>query len=101
MKYDKHLFVCTNQKAEGKKCCGEVFGMEIVQRLRSRIKAANLPITIRAQRAGCLDVCESGPAMVVYPEGTFYGALTLEAIDRIVDEHLGQGKVVEEFELRF
>lgn len=101
MKYDKHIFVCCNQKAEGKKCCGETFGLEMVQRLRSRIRAANLPITIRAQRAGCLDVCEFGPALVVYPEGVFYGALTPEAIDRIVDQHLAGGEVVTELELTF
>lgn len=101
MKYDKHIFVCANQKAEGKKCCGEAFGLEMVQRLRSRIRAANLPITIRAQRAGCLDVCEFGPALVVYPEGVFYGSLTPEAIDQIVDQHLAGGEVVTEFELRF
>ena len=71
MKYDKHIFVCANQKAEGKKCCGEAFGLEAVQHLRNKIKEANLPISIRVQKAGCLDVCQQGPALVVYPEGVF------------------------------
>ncbi len=101
MKYDKHIFVCTNQKAEGKKCCGEEFGMETVNRLRAKIKEANLPIQVRAQRAGCLDVCAFGPALVVYPEGTFYGSLTTEAVDRIFEEHICAGKVVEELEIKF
>lgn len=101
MKYDKHIFVCSNQKAEGKKCCGEAFGLEMVQRLRERIKEAGLPIQIRAQRAGCLDVCALGPALVVYPEGVFYGGLTLAAIDQIVDRHLKNGEIVSEFELTF
>jgi (2Fe-2S) ferredoxin len=101
MKYDKHIFVCANQKAEGKKCCGEAFGLEAVNRLRARIKEAGLPIQVRAQRAGCLDVCAFGPALVVYPEGTFYGGLTPEGIDRIFEEHICRGQVVEELELTF
>ena len=101
MKYDTHIFVCSNQKAEGKKCCGEAFGLEMVQRLRERIKEAGLPIQIRVQRAGCLDVCALGPALVVYPEGVFYGGLTLAAIDQIVDRHLKNGEIVSEFELTF
>jgi (2Fe-2S) ferredoxin len=101
MKYDKHIFVCTNQKAEGKKCCGEAFGMELVNRLRARIKEENLSINIRAQRAGCLDVCAFGPAMVIYPEGVFYGALTLEHVDQIFEEHIKGGKIVSELELTF
>lgn len=101
MKYDKHIFVCSNQKEGGKKCCGEAFGLQMVQMLREKIKTSNLPISVRAQRAGCLDVCAFGPALVVYPEGVFYGGLTLEAIDKIVDQHLAKGEVVTEFQLQF
>lgn len=101
MKYDKHIFVCANQKAPGKKCCGEAFGLEMVEKLRAKIKAKGLAINVRAQRAGCLDVCAFGPALVVYPEGVFYGSLTLDSIDAIVDQHLAQNKVVEELMLSF
>lgn len=101
MKYDKHIFVCSNQKEGGKKCCGESFGTELVQRLREKIKTSNLPISVRAQRAGCLDVCSSGPALVIYPEGVFYGGLTMEAVDRIVDQHLAQNKPLTDLQLQF
>jgi len=101
MKYDKHIFVCANKKPDGKKCCGEDFGLEAVQYLRNKIKEANLPISIRAQKAGCLDVCQLGPALVIYPEGTFYGNLTLDSLDQIVEEHLMKGNVVQELELIF
>lgn len=101
MRFEKHIFVCTNQKAEGKKCCGEAFGMEVVNRLRQRIKEENLQVKVRAQRAGCLDVCAMGPALVVYPEGTFYGLLTLEDVDRIFDQHIKKGEYVEELMLSF
>lgn len=101
MKYDKHIFVCTNQKEGGKKCCGEAFGMEMVQHLREKIKKAGLPISIRAQKAGCLDVCAQGPALVVYPEGVFYGDLTKEKVDEIFEKHICQNLIVEEFLLQF
>ena len=91
MLYDKHIFVCTNQKPDGKKCCGEAFGLEAVVKLRLRIKEANLPGTIRVQKAGCLGVCQQGPAMVIYPEGIFYGNLTFAALDQIVEKHLING----------
>jgi (2Fe-2S) ferredoxin len=101
MKYEKHIFVCANQKAEGKKCCGEAFGMEAVQHLRSRIKQANLQVEIRAQKAGCLDVCQHGPALVIYPEGTFYGSLTMENLDQIFDSHILKGEKIKSLELKF
>lgn len=94
MKYDYHIFVCANQKAEGKKCCTESFGNEAVQQLRQKIKAANLPHKIRVQKAGCLDVCQKGPAMVLYPEGIFYGNLQLEMLDQIVDRHIRNGEIL-------
>lgn len=101
MRFEKHIFVCTNQKGEGKKCCGEEFGMEVVNRLKQRIKEENLQLKVRAQRAGCLDVCAMGPALVIYPEGTFYGRLSLEDVDRIFDQHIKNGKPVEELVLSF
>lgn len=101
MKYDKHIFVCTNEKESGKKCCGEARGLEFVQYLRDKIKESKLPIKIRAQRAGCLDVCALGPALVIYPEGVFYGGLTFAALDEIVDRHLANNEIVTEFQLQF
>lgn len=75
--------------------------MEVVQKLREKIKANGLSNFIRAQRAGCLDVCALGPAMVVYPEGVFYGNLTQEKVDEIFEKHIQGGKPVEEFQLDF
>jgi (2Fe-2S) ferredoxin len=92
MKYDVHVFVCANQKVEGKKCCTETFGNEAVAKLRQKVKEAKLPLKIRVQKAGCLDVCQQGPALAIYPEGTFYGNLNLEMLDQIVDEHIIKGQ---------
>lgn len=90
LKFDKHIFICTNQRAAGseKLSCGEAHGMELVDAFKKKLKAKSLPIKIRAQRAGCLDVCSYGPTMVVYPEGIFYVGVQLSDVDEIIEEHL-------------
>lgn len=95
MKYKKHVFVCTNVKPAPKKCCGEERGMALVNALKDELKEKGLNLEIRAQKAGCLDVCAFGPSMVVYPEGVFYGNVELSDIPEIVESHLANDKVVE------
>ena len=97
MKYDIHVFVCANQKAEGKKCCTEAFGNEAVLKMRQKVKEENLPLRIRVQKSGCLDVCQQGPALVVYPEGNFYGNLNAGMLDSFVETVLKKGEKLEEF----
>jgi (2Fe-2S) ferredoxin len=100
MKYEKHIFICANQKAEGKTCCGDVRGMELVNKFREVLKENGLQGTVRAQRAGCLDECKNGPALVIYPEGTYYGKVTLERVEEIVKMHVMQNKIVADLELK-
>ena len=89
MKYKKHIFICTNQRAEGqRKSCGEECGMNLVREFKKQLKDRNIDFPVRAQRSGCLDACEHGPAMVVYPEGVFYGAVQESDISLIIDEHI-------------
>lgn len=94
MKYDFHVFVCSNQKPEGKKCCGEDLGTESVKLLREKIRGKQSERNIRIQRAGCLDLCSKGPAMVVYPEGIFYRFRNQEDLEIIAEEHLINGTPV-------
>lgn len=56
---------------------------------------------IRVNKSGCLDACSYGPAMVVYPEGVWYGALTIEKAERIMREHIRDGKPVEDYIINF
>lgn len=59
MIYEKHIFICTNQRKEGaRKCCGEVHGMALVDAFKKKIKEHGLQNTIRAQKTGCFDICE-------------------------------------------
>jgi (2Fe-2S) ferredoxin len=103
MKYKKHIFICTNQRAAdaAKPSCGEERGMELVSEFKRQIKAKGLNVDIRAQKTGCLDVCDFGPALVVYPEGVFYGHVALSDVTEIVESHLVNDIVVERLKMGF
>ncbi len=92
MKFNKHIFICTNQRPEGaRKCCGEHNGMELVRAFKSKLKEKGLTTEVRAQRAGCLDACETGPSLVVYPDGIYYGGVTLDDVDELIEKHIVGG----------
>ena len=95
MKFKKHVFICTNDKPEPKKCCGSEHGMALVEAFKASLTEKGLNIEIRAQRAGCLDTCGKGPTIVVYPEGVYYGNVQIEDVEEIVEQHLQNDKPVE------
>jgi (2Fe-2S) ferredoxin len=101
MIYDKHIFICVNQRAEGapRKSCGETHGMEIVDAFKKKLKEKNLPIKLRAQKSGCLDICDFGQTLVIYPEGVFYVGVSLNDVDEIIEEHIVNNRVVERLKL--
>ena len=103
MKYKKHIFVCTNQRQPGaaRVCCGEAAGLEIVTAFKKLIKDNGTETTVRAQRAGCFDICETGPNVVVYPEGVFYGKVQPADVEEIFREHIVNGRPVERLKLHF
>jgi (2Fe-2S) ferredoxin len=100
--YDKHVFICTNQRAEGahRRSCGEAHGMDIVEAFKMKLKAMKLPIRIRAQRSGCLDICDFGQTVAVYPEGVFYVGVEVTDVDEIIQEHLLNDQPVERLRFR-
>jgi (2Fe-2S) ferredoxin len=96
MKYDKHIFICTNQRPEGaaRKSCGEAHGLDIVDAFKKQLKALNLQIPVRAQKAGCLDICDYGQTVVVYPEGVFYVGVETTDVPEIIHEHIQNNRPV-------
>ncbi len=88
--YEKHLFVCINQRPEGapRICCGEETGIAIVARFKELIAEHRLKTKVRAQRASCFDWCEQGPIITVYPEGIMYGKISLGDVDEIFNSHI-------------
>lgn len=100
--YDKHIFICTNQRAAGaaRKSCGEAHGLEIVDAFKKRLKELDLPIKVRAQKAGCLDICDFGQTLVVYPEGIFYVNVQLSDVNELIEEHIVNNRQVERLMLK-
>ncbi|MFM2207174.1 MAG: hypothetical protein RL213_1149 [Bacteroidota bacterium] len=102
MRFRKHIFICTNQRVEGSRpSCGEACGLELVAAFKKEIKEAGLSTEVRAQRAGCLDACEHGPSLVVYPDGVFYGKVTPGDVAEIIREHIVNGRLVSRLAVDF
>jgi len=95
MKFKNHVFICTNQRTDpARACCGEERGMELVKAFKKALLDRGLKGTTRAQRSGCLDACDFGPSVVVYPEGVYYKGVQLSDVEEIVESHLIKGKPV-------
>ena len=95
---EKHIFICENLR-EGEHprgCCSEKGGAEIRLRFKQEIIEQGLVGKVRANKAGCLDFCEQGPTVVVYPEAIWYRISDPEKdIPDIIREHCKEGKIVE------
>ena len=94
--FQRHVFVCINERAADhpRGCCKAKGGVEVRDRLKQELTKRGLSKVIRANNAGCLDQCEQGVTVVVYPEQVWYGHVTVDDIAEIVEKHLLGGEVV-------
>lgn len=96
--YAKHVFFCCNHR-EGtdRPSCNAKGASKIRDYAKGRIKALGLAGEgkIRINQAGCLDRCEEGPCMVVYPDAVWYTYVDESDIDEIIEQHLQNGRIVE------
>ncbi|MRV76329.1 (2Fe-2S) ferredoxin domain-containing protein [Duganella sp. FT92W] len=99
--FERHVFFCMNKRDDGRNSCGD-HGAETAQK-HAKKRCKELGINgqgkVRINQAGCLDRCDEGPVMVVYPEGTWYTYVDTTDIDEIIDSHLVGGKPVERLKI--
>jgi len=97
--YRYHVFFCVNQRDPEavRPCCAAVGSEKLRLYAKKRIKDLGMhgEGSIRINSSGCLDRCELGPTMVVYPQGIWYHYLDESDIDEIIDSHLLNDQVVE------
>lgn len=95
--FQYHVFFCTNSRESGKQSCEQCNASEIRAYAKDKIKGLGLSGAgkVRINTAGCLDRCELGPVLVVYPEETWYTYLDREDVDEIIEKHLIGGQKVE------
>jgi (2Fe-2S) ferredoxin len=70
--------------------------VDILQKFIELIEDADLTSQVMINNTGCFGICDKGPVVVIYPEGTWYGNVTEDDVETIVEQHIGGGKVVEE-----
>jgi (2Fe-2S) ferredoxin len=95
--FARHVFFCLNQREPGEGCCADCGAVKAFEHTKAKLKALGIsgPGKVRANKAGCLDRCDLGPVLVVYPEAVWYRYVDNEDLDEIVERHLQRGEVVE------
>ena len=90
--YRAHVFCCVNQREEGhpRGCCADKGSLELREYMKTRAKELGLK-RVRINLSGCLDRCENGPSVVVYPEGVWYRCQNKKDVDEVLETHLRDG----------
>jgi len=101
-KFERHIFICTNRRPpENPRGCCDPEGLAALQiRFKQELDARKLKGRVRANKAGCLDQCEHGPNIVVYPEGIWYGGVQPTDVAEIVESHIVNGVPVARLVMR-
>ena len=95
--YERHVFFCCNQREGGETCCNDMDATAMRDYAKRRVKELGMSGEgkVRINVAGCLDRCDEGPCIVVYPEGVWYTYVDKSDIDEIIDQHLKRGRIVD------
>ena len=92
--FDVHILVCTNQRT-GRLSCGETHGLELVAEFKKQLNSIKAGLKVRANKSGCLGICDFGPTVAIYPEGIFYVGVQKEDVKEIIEAHLIHKTVVQ------
>lgn len=96
--FTHHIFICTNQRSPGHRrgCCDPDGSSSLRSAFKAEVKRRNLNPLVRANSAGCLEQCEHGPTVAIYPQGIFYGNVTEADVPRIIEETVVHGRVLDD-----
>ena len=99
--FSHHVFVCCNAREPGHKrgSCDPDAGQDLRGSFKKELKRAGLARSTRANFSGCLDQCEHGPVVVIYPQGIWYGRVTEADVPRIVSETIVEGRVLDDLHI--
>lgn len=94
--FDHHLFICGNVREPGHRrgCCDPTGDESLRSAFKKELKRAGLAGRARANHAGCLDQCEFGPVVAIYPAGVWYGPVAIADVPRIVERTLVRGEIL-------
>jgi (2Fe-2S) ferredoxin len=95
--YEHHVFFCCNQRDGKRASCNDKGASKMRDYCKDKVRSLGLAGEgkVRVNQAGCLDRCEEGPVVVIYPQGVWYRYNGKKDIDEIVESHLVEGKIVE------
>jgi (2Fe-2S) ferredoxin len=101
-RFEKHIFVCENKRPDGhpKGCCADKNSPEVRALFKKRLKELGLNAQIRSNAAGCLDACEHGVTVLIYPEQVWYGGVTLNDVEEILQSHILKNVPVERLKIK-
>lgn len=97
-RFTSHIFVCCNTREPGHRrdCCDPDGSQTLRNCFKAELQRRQLGPSVRANQSGCLDQCELGPTVVIYPQGIWYGHVRPEDVPRIVEETVIQGRVLDD-----
>jgi (2Fe-2S) ferredoxin len=99
--FESHIFICTNRREPGhsRGCCDPQASGELRDCFKAELKRRGLGPLVRANQAGCLEQCELGPTVVIYPQGIWYGHVQPADVPRIVEETVIGGRVLDDLRI--
>jgi (2Fe-2S) ferredoxin len=99
--YKRHVFFCCNQRDPPEACCANHDAKQMQSYAKQRIKELDLngKGKVRINTAGCLDRCDEGPVLVIYPDDVWYTYVDRDDIDEIIDSHVLNGRIVERLKI--
>ncbi|TMH99311.1 MAG: (2Fe-2S) ferredoxin domain-containing protein [Betaproteobacteria bacterium] len=99
--YKRHVFFCCNQREPLETCCNNHGALEMQAYAKQRIKSLRMDGKgkVRINKAGCLDRCNEGPILVVYPDAARYTYVDKHDVEEIIDSHVVYGRIVERLKI--